>query len=135
MKSVQITEFFLVSIFPHYWIRRDTPYLSVFSPNAGKYGPEKTPYLATFQAVEMTSVSLCYFLVFSLTHYFVFNNLGGDKKSVDWMKLLSFEKFQTFRFQKKHFYWTCWGLTTFLRKDIVTGDFLWILLNFDEHSV
>ena len=24
-------------------------YLSVFSPNAGKYGPEKPPYLDTFQ--------------------------------------------------------------------------------------
>ena len=37
------TEFFLVCIFPHLdWIRRDTPYLSVFSPNAGKYVPEKT---------------------------------------------------------------------------------------------
>ena len=41
-------EFFLVRIFPQLdWIRRDTPlqrdtpYLSVFSPNAGKYGPEK----------------------------------------------------------------------------------------------
>ena len=34
----------LVGIFPHSdWIRRDTEYLSVFSPNAGKYGPEKTP--------------------------------------------------------------------------------------------
>ena len=33
---------FLVLIFPHSdWIRRDTPYLPVFSPNAGKYGPEK----------------------------------------------------------------------------------------------
>ena len=33
------TEFFLVRIFQHWdWIRRDTPYLSVFSPNAGKYG-------------------------------------------------------------------------------------------------
>ena len=28
-----------------------TPYLSVFSPNAGKYGPEKTRYLDTFHAV------------------------------------------------------------------------------------
>ena len=38
--------------FPHSdWIRRDTSYLSVFSPNAGKYGPEKTPYLDTFHAV------------------------------------------------------------------------------------
>ena len=29
----------------------DTEYLSVFSSNAGKYGPEKTPYLDTFHAV------------------------------------------------------------------------------------
>ena len=45
-------EFFLVCIFPHPdWIRRDTEYLSVFSPNVGKYGREKTPYLDTFHAV------------------------------------------------------------------------------------
>ena len=42
------TEFFLVRIFPHSdWIRRDT----VFSPNVGKYGPQKTPYFDTFHAV------------------------------------------------------------------------------------
>ena len=29
-----------------------TPYLSVFSPNTGKNGPEKTPYLDTFHAVN-----------------------------------------------------------------------------------
>ena len=39
------TEFFLGRIFPY------TLYLSVFSPNAGKYAPEKTPYLDTFHAV------------------------------------------------------------------------------------
>ena len=27
------------------------PYLSVFGPNAGKYGPEKTPYLDTCHAL------------------------------------------------------------------------------------
>ena len=27
------------------------PYSPTFSPNAGKYGPEKTPYLETFHAV------------------------------------------------------------------------------------
>ena len=33
---------FLVRIFPYSdWIRRDMEYLSVSSPNAGKYGPEK----------------------------------------------------------------------------------------------
>ena len=37
------TDFSLVRIFTHSdWIRRDTSYLSVFHPNAGKYGPEKT---------------------------------------------------------------------------------------------
>ena len=44
---------FLIPIFPHsYWTWRDTPYLSVFSPNAGKYGLEKAPYLDTFHVVQ-----------------------------------------------------------------------------------
>ena len=47
-------EFFLVRIFPHSdWIRRNTPYLFVFSQNAGKCGPEKTQYLDTFHAVRI----------------------------------------------------------------------------------
>ena len=37
-KSVQIRSFF-------------GPYFPVFSPNAGKYGPEKSPYLDTFHVV------------------------------------------------------------------------------------
>ena len=46
------TEFFLVRIFPHSgWI---------FSPNAGKYGPEKTPYLDTFHAVFASFMWLAY---------------------------------------------------------------------------
>ena len=49
-------EIFLIRIFPHLdWIRRDTPYLFLFSLNAGKYGPEKTPYLDTFHAEERSS--------------------------------------------------------------------------------
>ena len=40
-------------IFPHSdWIRRDTSHLSIFSPSAGKYEPEKSPYLDTFHAVR-----------------------------------------------------------------------------------
>ena len=31
-------------------------YLSIFSPNTGKYGPEKIPYLDTFDAVYLTSI-------------------------------------------------------------------------------
>ena len=44
VKSVQIRSFF--------WFFLLCISLSVFSPNAGKYGPEKTPYLDTFHAVE-----------------------------------------------------------------------------------
>ena len=52
-------EFFLVRIFSHSnWIWRDTKYLSVFSPNAGKYRPEKTPYLDTFHAGSLPSSKL-----------------------------------------------------------------------------
>ena len=40
--KVSVFGVFLVSIFLHLdWIQRHTEYLSVFSPNAGKYGPEK----------------------------------------------------------------------------------------------
>ena len=45
-------ELFLVRIFPHLDRRRgDTKYLSVFSPNVGKYGPEITPYFDIFRNV------------------------------------------------------------------------------------
>ena len=51
------TVFFLVRIFPHSdWIQRDTSYLSIFSPNAGKYRPGKTPYLDNFHAVVIRMV-------------------------------------------------------------------------------
>ena len=56
VKSVQIWSFFWSAfsrIRTEYGeiLRTDTPYLFVFSPNAGKYKTEKTPYLDTFHAV------------------------------------------------------------------------------------
>ena len=51
VKMVQIRSCFW-SVFPR--IRTEygeIRHLSVFSPSAGKYGPEKTPYLDTFHAV------------------------------------------------------------------------------------
>ena len=51
VKSVQILSYFW-SVFSY--IRTECGeirYLSVFSPNTGKYGPEITPYLDTFHAV------------------------------------------------------------------------------------
>ena len=59
------TDFFLVHIFPHSdWIWRDTPYLSVFSPNAGKYGPVKNSYLDSFHAVNVSTDHLMYYFSF-----------------------------------------------------------------------
>ena len=49
-------EVFLVRIFLYSdWIRRDTPYLSVFSPNAGKYGTEKLPIQTIFMQYNKAS--------------------------------------------------------------------------------
>ena len=40
--KLSVFQVFLVRIFPHlYWIQRDIPYNSVFSPNAGIYQSEK----------------------------------------------------------------------------------------------
>ena len=49
-------DFFLFPIIQYSdWIRRFTEQLSVFSPNTGKYGSEKTPYLDTFHVVSVIS--------------------------------------------------------------------------------
>ena len=51
------TKFFLVRIFPHLdCIRRDTPYLPVFSLNARKYGSEKLRLRTLF---TLCSLKLC----------------------------------------------------------------------------
>ena len=37
-----------------------TSYLSIFSPNAGNYGPEITPYLDTFHVVRSLQLAVTY---------------------------------------------------------------------------
>ena len=56
-------------------IRRDTPYLSVFSPNEGKYGPEKTPYSDTFQAVLIKNIESTTDAQIFLNHIFSWNQI------------------------------------------------------------
>ena len=54
-KKYPNTEFFLVCIFLYSnWIRRFTPYISVFSPNPGIYGPKKKGDLNNFHVVITT---------------------------------------------------------------------------------
>ena len=50
-------------------------YLSVFSPNAGKYGPEKTPYLDTFHTVStynniFVTIMIMYLQQWNIIHNF-----------------------------------------------------------------
>ena len=54
VKSVQIKSFFW-SVFSSIWTKYgEIQYLSKFSPNRGKYGPEKTPSLNTFHTVYIS---------------------------------------------------------------------------------
>ena len=54
---------------------RDTEYLSVFSPNAGKYGPEKTPYLDTFHVVLLVA-SAAYIWLLN-RHFYLRNQINN----------------------------------------------------------
>ena len=57
------------------FLLRDTKYLSVFSPNAGKYGPEKTPYLDIFHAVNPNA-----FILLRLYYYKQLNQTSQNDK-------------------------------------------------------
>ena len=51
--KVSVFGVILVRIYPHLdWIPRDTPYLSVFSPNAGQIRTTITPNTDTFNTVK-----------------------------------------------------------------------------------
>ena len=58
-KKCPNTMFFLVIIFLHSdWIRKFTKWVSVCSPNMGKYRLEKTPYFDTFHIVPFMITNL-----------------------------------------------------------------------------
>ena len=59
LREASVFGVFLVHIFPHSdRIRKDTPYLSVFSPNAGKYRSEKLRKRMTCFDNNLKSVTL-----------------------------------------------------------------------------
>ena len=74
---------FLVLIFTYLnWIPRDTPFLSVFSPNAGKYGPgklQKRAFLGSFTWSELVSLSKWASITWLLNWY----SLGESDVSQD----------------------------------------------------
>ena len=76
---------FLLRIFLHSdWIQSDTEYLSVFSPNTGKYGPEKLRIRTLF-----TQYSLCDIRYFK-EQYFDEFYLASIKDKGSCKKLYSF---------------------------------------------
>ena len=102
MRNVFIRSF-LVCIFPlPDWMPKDTPYLSVFSPNAGKYGPEKLRIRTLFtQCLSLTlNISLIeYWAVTSklinTNHILVKFHMSATicvataTKNFDWMKFIN----------------------------------------------
>ena len=59
--KVPVFMVFLVRIFSYSdWIRKDTPYLSLYSPNAGKYGAEKLRILTLFTQWRRMVVLSCW---------------------------------------------------------------------------
>ena len=74
--KVPVFGVFLVCIILHLdWTRKDIPYLSVFSPNAGKYGPEKLQ-IGHFSRSELNLVVL---ILLTLNRYLPTAN---DSKSL-----------------------------------------------------
>ena len=92
---------FLVRIFRYSdWIRRETPYLFVFSPNTGKYRPEKNsvfghfsggnlPWVTTHDNFYLNLVTFIFVLVtLCLIQLEIFNSFYSNRKSTVSLKNL-----------------------------------------------
>ena len=78
LRENQSIDFFLVCIFLYSdWIQPEK-----FSPNTGKYGPEKTPYLDTFHVVKLISSPRIYGLTPNPLHTKTFAAKRKSENSV-----------------------------------------------------
>ena len=91
------TEFFLIRIFLHLnWIWRFIPKISVFSPNTGKYGTEKTPYLENPLLVQTQiswtcrCVSLVYNMIMDTTASFLWEVLVSRRIKASILRFYSY---------------------------------------------
>ena len=77
---------FLVCIFPHCdWIRRDTPNLSIFSPNAGKYGPEKLLIRTFSRSRKLCQTSKMEIFEKAVNKWIAVNNLNSRSVKRKWL--------------------------------------------------
>ena len=80
--KVSVFGVFLVSPFTHSdWIRRDTEHLSVFSPNVGKYRPEKLRIRTLFTQCVMKGYGLDFAKNVS-SKYSLYSNIFKFCKSI-----------------------------------------------------
>ena len=78
LRENQSIDFFLVCIFLYSdWMQPEK-----FSPNTGKYGPEKTPYLDTFHVVKLISSPRIYGLTPNPLHTKTFAAKRKSENSV-----------------------------------------------------
>ena len=76
--KVSTQELFRGPLFPHSdWIRKDTKYLYLFSPNVGKYGPGITPYLDNFHAVIKSITSPSSFVFLKTRNKWISHQVSG----------------------------------------------------------
>ena len=108
--------------FPAFGLNTERYYLSVFSPNAGKYRPEITPYLDIFHAVVFF-IDIWQDPKYRSTHSRMFLKTDVPKNFAI--------------FTGKYLCWSfflinllAWKPATLLKRNSNTGVFLWILLNF-----
>ena len=65
-------QYFILLLY-NFYNRNSDYYLSVFSPNTGKYGPEITPYLDTFYTViSKSSSKKIKVKTFAMSHHFLY---------------------------------------------------------------
>ena len=73
----------------------NTELMSIFSPNTGKHGPEKTPYLDTFHAVSYNFDTPNA----TFEHYYPFSNLYQCTFNI--LKFFSNKKLENEKLNKK----------------------------------
>ena len=92
------TEFFLVRIFPHSdWIRRNTEYLSVFSPNAGKYGPEKLRICSRSEHLKQIHIRVKTFYKISIKNGLNKEKYPGKQFDIMWTVNYHFVTIQLYK--------------------------------------
>ena len=81
--KVSVSGVFLASIFRHLvWMRRGTEYLSIFSPNVEKYGPEKLRIRSLFTwCCSMKWTLRSWVSVPPSPHLFFYQNISGPSPS------------------------------------------------------